>query len=421
MNFVRSNEWVSRRRARGGSFDSPAVRVNIVDRRTGPASGGIRSGSEREVEIPTLGILCLRSLESSLGKGLATFDLQDLPLGLAETVYDFVASAGSRMAHMEILRALAPILREHVSSLDFSRAKVVGDSALLELANGCDSSLVQLNLSSCCFITDGALLATLLKCPGLKDLTLSGCRGITDETAYHLPHRCTKLTTLNLAGLEGITGSGVAYIAYLPALEQLCLARCNVNDAAVVAITTGVCRQSLRWFDLTCTAISGEAAASLRDLQRLEYLALSSTSMSAMSVAALARDLRLPAFLPEAPKTRARSSRALLLGSKWSETQLRSLPKNRAATTAAATAAGAPAKSWRNSSASVICYERDGPSKAMRLIGAASRVSSSSSSPCADDLVEVGFRDDGIEEGGRKLLLNLVQGIVRLWPAVPSR
>ncbi|CAM9492561.1 unnamed protein product [Ectocarpus sp. 4 AP-2014] len=423
MNFVRSNEWVSRRRARGGSFESPAVRVNTVDRRTSPASSGIRS--EREVEIPTLGILCLRSLESSLGKGLATFDLQDLPLGLAETVYDFIASAGSRMAHMEILRALAPILRQHVSSLDFSRAKVVGDSALLELANGCDSSLVQLNLSSCCFITDGALLATLLKCPGLKDLTLSGCRGITDETAYHLPHRCTKLTTLNLAGLEGITGSGVAYIAYLPALEQLCLARCNqVSDAAVVAITTGVCRQSLRWLDLTGTAISGAAgtaaAASLRGLQRLEYLALSSTSVSATSVAALARDLRLPAFLPEAPKTRARSSRALLLGSKWSETQLRSLPKKRAAT-AATTAAGATAKSWRNSSASVICYERDGPSKAMRLIGAASRVSSSSSSPCVDDLVEVGFRDDGIEEGGRKLLLNLAQGIVRLWPAVPSR
>lgn len=42
-----------------------------------------------------------------------------------------------------------------------------------------------------------------------------------------------KLTTLNLAGLEGITGSGVAYIAYLPVLEQLCLARCNVRDRAV--------------------------------------------------------------------------------------------------------------------------------------------------------------------------------------------
>lgn len=200
----------------------------------------------------------------------------------------------------------------------------------------------------------------------------------------------------------------------------------QVSDAALVAITTGVCRQSLRWLDLTGTAISGvactaAAAASLRGLQQLEYLALSSTSVSATSVAALARDLRLPAFLPEAPKTRARSSRALLLGSKWSETQLRSLPKKRAATATAAAVAGPPAKSWRNSSASVICYERDGPSKAMRLIGAASRVSSSSSSPCADDPVEVGFRDDGIEEGGRKLLLNLVQGIVRLWPAVPSR
>lgn len=74
--------------------------------------------------VSTLETLCLRSLESSLGKGLATFDLQDLPLGLAEKIYEFVSSKGSRMAHMEILRALAPVLRQHVNSLDFSGAKV---------------------------------------------------------------------------------------------------------------------------------------------------------------------------------------------------------------------------------------------------------------------------------------------------------
>lgn len=60
-------------------------------------------------------------------------------------------------------------------------SKVVGDSALLELANGCDSALMQLDLSGCRFVTDTGLLAMLLKCPGLRDLTLSGCCGISDQ------------------------------------------------------------------------------------------------------------------------------------------------------------------------------------------------------------------------------------------------
>ncbi|CAN0335553.1 unnamed protein product [Hapterophycus canaliculatus] len=59
--------------------------------------------------------------------------------------------------------------------------QVVGDSALLELANGCDSSLAKLDLSGCSFVSDHGMLAALLKCPGLEDLTLSGCGGITDQ------------------------------------------------------------------------------------------------------------------------------------------------------------------------------------------------------------------------------------------------
>lgn len=59
--------------------------------------------------------------------------------------------------------------------------KVVGDSALLQLAIGCDSALMQLDLSGCRFVTDAGLLATLVKCPDLRDLTLSGCRGISDQ------------------------------------------------------------------------------------------------------------------------------------------------------------------------------------------------------------------------------------------------
>ncbi|CAM9297360.1 unnamed protein product [Scytosiphon promiscuus] len=401
MSFVRSDDWVAKRHLQT-SFKPTA-------------SGGKKSNGD-DSKMQTLGNLCLRSLESSLGKGVASFDLEDLPFGIAETIYEFVSKRGSRMARMEILRALAPILRQHVNSLDFSGAKVVGDSALLELANGCGSSLAKLDLSGCCFVSDHGMLAALLKCPGLVDLTLSGCSGITDQTIFHLPHRCTSLRELNLAGLDGITDHGVAYVSFLSSLEKLCLAKCKISDTAVVTIATGACCQSLRWLDLTGTGIGGACTASLRSARQLEYLALSSTDacVSVMSVAALARDLRLPAALPEAPKTRARSSRALLQGSKWSKRQLSSVPRRR-------TGATAPARSWQNS-APTICYERDGPSKAMRLLGAAGRASSSaSSSLAADDRVEVGFKEAGVEESGRKLLLSLVQDIVRLWPAVPAR
>lgn len=123
MSFVRSHGWVTsaaRRRARGGSFE---VMLNAGDHQS---SKGIRGcgRSESEDELPTLGILCLRSLGSSLGKGFVTLDFQGLPLGLGQLIYEFVSSKGSRMAHMEMLKALAPVLRRHVYSLDFSRTKV---------------------------------------------------------------------------------------------------------------------------------------------------------------------------------------------------------------------------------------------------------------------------------------------------------
>lgn len=127
MSIARSDDgWLAsaaRRRARGGSFEE----MLIAGDRQKCSMMSIRSrggGSESEAEVPTLGTLCLRSLESSLGKGLATFDFQDLPLGLSQLIYEFVVAKGSRMAHMETLKALAPVLKRHVCSLDFSKVKV---------------------------------------------------------------------------------------------------------------------------------------------------------------------------------------------------------------------------------------------------------------------------------------------------------
>lgn len=66
----------------------------------------------------------------------------------------------------------------------YSWRQVLGDSALLKLAAGCDSALLQLDLSSCCFVTDTGLLAALHRCPCLRDLTLSGCAQITDQVLF---------------------------------------------------------------------------------------------------------------------------------------------------------------------------------------------------------------------------------------------
>lgn len=58
----------------------------------------------------------------------------------------------------------------------------------------------------------------------------------------------------------------------------------------------------------------------------------------------------------------------------------------------------------------------------MRLMEA-SRGVRAVSSHAAGCPVKIGFRegDERIKEGGQKLLVNVVRGIVDLWPAVPVR
>lgn len=147
----------------------------------------------------------------------------------------------------------------------------------------------------------------------------------------------------------------------------------------------------------------------------LEYLALSSTFVSMMAVAALARDLRLPATLPEAPKTRARSNRALLMGSKWSEQQLLNAPRRTPTRHRVVSAPlhyehGTSRRGWA-----------EGPSKAMRLIDVTSIRAAGLA--VSEGEIKVGFRggEQAVEHGGRVLLVNVVEGIVKLWPAVPAR
>ncbi|CAM9546750.1 unnamed protein product, partial [Sphacelaria rigidula] len=306
------------------------------------------------VEVPTLMSLCLRSLESSLGKGLASLSLQGLPLGLAEKIYRYVALSGSRMAQMEITKALSPLLSHMVSKLDCSATVdeseqsdppaavlqhnsdgscsgggIIGESALFELANGCGAGLMSLDLGGCRLISNTGVLRVLSTCPNLLFLGLSGLDRVTDEALYLVPHQISCLTRLNLAGLSGVTASGVAYLSFLPSLEQLSLARCcQIGDEALTALGRGNCRESLQWLDLSGTATTDAGAStSLRHMKRLQFISLSSNSVSLSTVNSLARDLDLPAALPDAPKSRARCSRSLLMGSRWSRRQSSFAPR----------------------------------------------------------------------------------------------
>lgn len=162
------------------SLDVPPAGLTLLNH------GGTRAGDTTQApQPPTLSTLCLRSLESSLGRGFGTFSLQGLPLGLVEVIYDFVFTEGSRMAQMEISRALAPLLRNHVTDLDCSNegSGSLGDSALLELTLGCAEGLRRLDLSGCHLVTNEVVAGVLGRCPSLVSLCLSGCDRLTDEVS----------------------------------------------------------------------------------------------------------------------------------------------------------------------------------------------------------------------------------------------
>lgn len=170
LGFPPSREWSTnpRQMGRGRSRGENSISTLKYEQQVEPNA------------VVTLSSLCLASLESSLGKGLATLHLDELPVGLAEQIYDFIFLGGSRMAKMEVSKALAPILRHHVDHFDCSRSRI-GNSALLQLANGCGSALRCLNISECPFVADSGIFGVMLKCPSIKKLSLSGCNRLSDQ------------------------------------------------------------------------------------------------------------------------------------------------------------------------------------------------------------------------------------------------
>ena len=180
MSFAKGSEAIE-------TMDSPPLHGWTAHSRWSRRGRSLEEGSERggqnEPHASTLVLLCLTSLESSLGKGLATLSLEELPIVLADQIYNFIFSRGSRMAQMEISKALAPIMRQHINSFDCSRSRI-GNSALLQLASGCGSCLVHLDLSECLFLGNNGILDLMFKCPSIRTLSLSGCNRVSDQVSH---------------------------------------------------------------------------------------------------------------------------------------------------------------------------------------------------------------------------------------------
>lgn len=185
-----------------------------------------------------------------------------------------------------------------------------------------------------------------------------------------------------------------------------------MGDGALVALTSGNCHKSLRWLDLTGAAVSEACTSSFCKMETLEYLSLSSTCVPVPVVASLARNLRLAVSLPDAPKTHARSNRTLLMAFDWSRRQSKFA---RGRTPARSRPYARPS---RYGHGTTRCRWEGNPVKILRLQGVPGR----DASAAARAQVKIDFNVEGtLQEGGRELAMRVVDGIVRLWPAVPMR
>lgn len=103
-------------------------------------------------------------------------------------------------------------------SADFQQVKNLQLSTLLlrgcEMSNLglvalCDtqSTIIELDVSSCARVTDSALSSICSRLPNLKILSIQSCRAITDTGIQGLS-QLSQLESVNLQGLERITSHG---------------------------------------------------------------------------------------------------------------------------------------------------------------------------------------------------------------------
>ena len=98
-----------------------------------------------------------------------------------------------------------------------------GERALVEIGKGC-SSLIELDLTNCGFITDAGIRAVARGCNALEVLRVSQCVQLTGVAVRALGKGCQKLSSLGFGGLKLLRNEDIWWLSEsLPKIKNLSL------------------------------------------------------------------------------------------------------------------------------------------------------------------------------------------------------
>lgn len=129
-----------------------------------------------------------------------------------------------------------------LEQLELGRSSIT-DESLFRLAR-CGTSLREISLQWCDFITDNGVRVLVRHCLSLQDVNLRSCSGITDDSLEAIGQECTVLKRLNISWCQDISDHGVklltpSYSGTCTALESICVVWCSkVSDVSLRALAT---------------------------------------------------------------------------------------------------------------------------------------------------------------------------------------
>eukprot|EP01135_Chromosphaera_perkinsii_P001655 Nk52_evm32s208 gene=Nk52_evmTU32s208 len=177
-----------------------------------------------------------------------------------------------------------------ITGLVLKGCHLITDNALSNIAKTYKTKLVHLDLFGCYNITSSKAEWLGLLCPNIQTLSLAQCARISDGCIGRLAESLKKLEIIDLKGIKQVRDSCVRKIGkYCINLKVLCLSHCSLlTDSGVAEL--GRYSESLVRLDLGgCINVSDSSIGLLaRRLPNLQYLDISSTNITSLSIDLLA-------------------------------------------------------------------------------------------------------------------------------------
>ncbi|XP_066489631.1 F-box and leucine-rich repeat protein 13 [Tiliqua scincoides] len=129
------------------------------------------------------------------------------------------------------LKLIAPL--NAIATLNLSDCMRIGDTGIKAFAEGCScSSIRELILANCSYITDASLVKIVQRCPNLVYLNLRYCQALTDcgiETLILL----SSLACINISGID-ITDQALETLGRHGRIKELTVSECTkISDTGI--------------------------------------------------------------------------------------------------------------------------------------------------------------------------------------------